>query len=109
MANQDLVMTVALMSLVTLLLRAAPLTFLARFQFPDVVRKSLEYIPVSILSVMLVSEVFVKKGQIQINLVDPSLWAALFTFFVAFTTRNFILTVILGILSSALLKLVIGV
>ena len=108
MPSQNLFLAVALISGVTFLLRAAPLTFLAKYTFPPVVRRSLEYIPVSILSVMLVTEIFIRNGQIYFNPRDPFPWAALLTFVVAFTSRNFILTVILGILSSALLKLFIG-
>ena len=107
MTHSQLLLTIILMSLVTLVLRVGPLVFLEKFNFPEIVRNSLEYIPVSILSVLLISEIFMKKGYFQFRLTDPFVGAALFAFPVAFLTRSLTLTVVLGVVSSAIFRLIL--
>lgn len=94
------------MGLVTYLPRMLPLVVLSRFQLPPLLLRWLEYVPVSVLSALLVKELLLTGGSLPTSLWHPPLLAAIPAFLVAALTRSLMGTVLAGMLAMALLRLV---
>lgn len=91
--------------LVTLLPRVLPLVFLNNVKLKKEVVNWLNYIPVAVLSALLAQELLLSNGQISI-LNNEKLLAALPTFLVAIITKSLLGTVVVGIISMLVIKLI---
>ena len=91
--------------IVTLLLRVAPLIFLNNVKLKEGVIRWLNYIPVAVLSALLAQELLLSNGQISI-LNNEKLLAALPTFLVAILTKSLLGTVVMGIASMLVIKMI---
>lgn len=95
------------MALVTYLPRMLPLVVLSRFQLPPLALRWLGFVPVSVLAALLAKELFVSGGHLALPPAHPQLLAAIPAFLVAYRTRSLMGTVVAGIVSMALLRLVL--
>lgn len=95
------------MALVTYLPRMAPLVILSRLALPHWLLRWLSFVPVAVLSALLAKELLVNGTQIDVSLRHPHLWAAIPAFIVAAKTRSLMGTVLVGIASMALVRLVL--
>lgn len=95
------------MALVTYLPRMAPLVILSRLELPAWLLRWLSFVPVAVLSALLAKELLVNGRQVDVSLGHPHLWAAIPTFIVAARTRSLMGTVLVGIGSMALARLVL--
>jgi branched-subunit amino acid transport protein len=91
--------------IVTLLPRVTPLVFLNNVKLKKSVINWLNYIPVAVLSALLAQELLLSNGQISI-LNNEKLLAALPTFLVAILTRSLLGTVVVGVISMLVIKLI---
>lgn len=92
--------------IVTLLPRVIPLVFLNNVKLKKEVINWLNYIPVAVLSALLAQELLLSNGQISI-LNNEKLLAALPTFLVAILTKSLLGTVVVGVMSMLVIKLII--
>jgi branched-subunit amino acid transport protein len=90
--------------IVTVIPRVLPITILSKIKLNDKVTKFLTYIPISILSALIAAELFTvnNKFSIQDNFLE--VLAAIPTILVALKKNNLLLTVIVGIISIAILR-----
>ena len=91
------------MFVVTYLPRVLPLTILSRVKLPKFVIDVLAYVPVAILSALLVPALLLTDGQINISLGNHLLIAAIFTSILAIFTKKLFVIVVAGIVITALL------
>ena len=91
--------------IVTLLPRVIPLVFLNNVKLKKSVINWLNYIPVAVLSALLAQELLLSNGQISI-LNNEKLLAALPTFLVAILTKSLLVTVVVGVISMLVIKLI---
>lgn len=91
--------------IVTLLPRVIPLVFLNNVKLKKSVINWLNYIPVAVLSALLAQELLLSNGQISI-LNNEKLLAALPTFLVAILTKSLLGTVVVGVISMLVIKLI---
>ncbi|OCS83003.1 AzlD domain-containing protein [Caryophanon tenue] len=90
--------------LVTWLPRILPFLFVRAITLPPILLRWLQYIPVCILSALVFDSVFEKRGNIVV--IDWLHVIALVpTMLVAVKTRSLSLTVIVGVVTMALLRL----
>jgi branched-subunit amino acid transport protein len=105
-SNEQIILAILLMALVTYLPRFLPLLLLSRQKLNPMIRVWLSYVPVAVLAALLGPALFMAEGTITIH---PSLnlyfWAALPTFAIALLTRNMFLTVLMGMGAVAILRL----
>ncbi|HYG58247.1 MAG TPA: AzlD domain-containing protein [Symbiobacteriaceae bacterium] len=94
------------MALVTYIPRVLPLAVLSRFELPALVRRWLSFVPVSVLSALLAKELLVRDSGLALSLSNLYLIAAVPTFAVAIWSRSLMGTVVTGIASIAVLRLV---
>ncbi len=93
------------MMLVTYLPRALPMLVLSRFQLPIRLRLWLEFVPVAIMSALVMPELLAPKGSLLLSAQNPYLLAAVPAMLVSWRTRNLALTVVAGMFTFWLLSL----
>ena len=94
------------MSIVTQLPRILPLVVLTRMSLPPLVVRWLKHIPVAVLSALLFPSLLLPGGSLALSLDNTALLAAIPCIIVAAKTKNLFLTVLAGIVVSALLQLI---
>ncbi|MDN5332518.1 MAG: hypothetical protein PWP45_1743 [Tepidanaerobacteraceae bacterium] len=92
------------MALVTYLPRLMPALILSKRNIPEVLVKFLNYIPVSVLSALLVPSILVVDDKINISPSNTLLLTSILTFPLAYKIRNMFLTVIAGMIIIVILN-----
>ncbi len=103
--RSDMIYIIIGMSIVTQLPRLLPLVVLSRLNLPPLVIRWLKQIPIAVLSALLFPSLFMPNGNLSFSLDNTTLLAALPCILVAFKTKNLLLTILTGIIASALLQL----
>jgi branched-subunit amino acid transport protein len=87
---------VAGMMLVTFGVRYPVLALLSRTQLPEPVLTALEFVPVAVLSAIIVPMAVTRDGEWAIGFDNPFLLATIVAIFIAWKSRNLLLTIMLG-------------
>jgi len=95
-------------ALVTVLPRILPLALLSRINIPDRAVRWLGHIPVAVLAALLAQSVLLSDGRLDFSIRNLSLIALVPTLLVALRTRSLVGTVLTGVASMALLRLLLG-
>lgn len=99
---------------VVLILGMAAVTYATRIGFFGIarqvemhplVRRALEYVPVSILAALVFPSILAPSGRLQQPLANPYLWAAAITTTVLFATKRGWLAIVLGVASMVVIRL----
>jgi Predicted membrane protein len=90
--------------IVTVLPRVLPITVLSKVKLPKKVEEFLTYIPISILAALIGVELLVVDNKVSFQCNYLELIAAVPTILVAVKKNNLLLTVIVGIVSIAILR-----
>ncbi len=94
-------------SLVTWIPRVLPLLALSRLQLPDLGIRWLRHIPVAVMAALLAQELLLNEGRFNLTDNALELLAAIPAICIAVWTRSLFGTVIAGIVSLALLRLLV--
>lgn len=106
-ADPTMLLAIALMALTTYIPRFLPLLVLSRRALHPLVESWLSYVPAAVLAALLGPALFLPEGQVRFSLADnPHFWAAIPCFVVALITRNMFYTVLTGMGSISLLRLI---
>lgn len=92
---------------VTVLPRVLPITILSKMKLNKRVEEFLTYIPISILTALIAVELFTVDNKFMIKGNYLEILAALPAILVAVKKNNLLLTVIVGIVSIAILRFII--
>jgi branched-subunit amino acid transport protein len=79
---------------------------LGRFEFPETLRRALQFVPPAVLSAIVVPELLVRSGQIDLSPSNFRLLAGAVAVLVAWRTKNTLLTILGGMLVLVLLELI---
>jgi branched-subunit amino acid transport protein len=90
--------------LLTFGMRFSFIYLLGRYELPETIRRALRFVPPAVLSAIVVPELFVRSGEIQVSLTNYRLLAGLLAVLVAWRTRNTLLTILAGMLALVLLE-----
>ena len=90
--------------IVTVLPRVLPITILSKIKLNKKVEEFLTYIPISILASLIAVELFTESNKISIEGNYLELLAAIPTILVALKKNSLLLTVIVGVVSIAVLR-----
>ena len=77
---------------------------LGRFEIPGTARRALRFVPPSVLTAIVVPELCVRSGEIQLSLTNFRLLAGVLAVLVAWRTRNTLLTILAGMLALVMLE-----
>lgn len=84
------------MGAITVALRLSLIVFLRELTLPPLVRRALNYVPVAVLSAIIVPEVLLPGGALDVSVGNARLPAALVAVVVASRTRNVLWTIAAG-------------
>ncbi|MEM7209965.1 MAG: AzlD domain-containing protein [Pseudomonadota bacterium] len=84
------------MMLVTFGVRYPVLAWLSKRELPKNVVIALEFVPVAVLSAIVVPMATIRDSEWAISLDNPFFVATVFSILVALKTRNLLLTIVLG-------------
>lgn len=90
--------------IVTVLPRVLPITVLSKVKLNKKVEEFLTYIPISILAALIAVELLIDNNKISFQGNSLELIAAVPTVLVAIKKNNLLLTVLVGIVSIAILR-----
>ncbi|WP_035051599.1 AzlD domain-containing protein [Carnobacterium pleistocenium] len=103
MTSQQLLLILG-MAVVTYLPRVLPLLVLSNRSIPTKVSKWMSFIPVSIFSALIFSNIFFWESQFNVNpLVNIKLVPSILVFFVAYKTKNLLWSMAIGIAAITLM------
>ena len=105
MADQALLITILGMALVTYLPRLLPAWLLRGKKLPPFLAAWLRYIPAAVLAALLLPELLVEGGELNLAWNNLYLWAALPSALVAWKWKSLFGTVLTGMALVALARL----
>ncbi len=104
--NIWLIMIIA--GLVTFATRLSFILLLDRIKVPDWFRRGLRFVPVAVLSAIILPQLTSPNGTLNISWRNPQLLAGIVAILVAWRTRNVILTIIAGLVALVILQVLVG-
>ena len=90
-------------ALVSILPRILPVALFSRLEFPAPLKRWLSFVAPAVLGGLTAISVLAPRGFIDISLDNLYIWAFIPTLLVAIKTKNLFYTLLVGILSMALL------
>jgi branched-subunit amino acid transport protein len=94
--------------LITFATRLSFIVLLERIKVPAWFQRALRFVPVAVLSAIILSESVNRNGVADLSLRNPQMIAAALAVLVAWRTRNVILTIIAGMLSLLAAQALLG-
>ncbi|MEE9444098.1 MAG: AzlD domain-containing protein [Cocleimonas sp.] len=92
------------MAVLTFLPRYLPFGLAGKVHIPPLMARALSFVPIAVLTVIIVQSAFVREGEIVLSLQNHYLIPTTLSFFVALFTRQLYLTIFIGLVTFALMK-----
>ena len=96
---------IALLTAISFASRASFILLFAHVTLPRGVQKGLRFVPAAVFTALAVPDIFVRSGTAQLGLSNPNAAAALIAAFVAWKTRNTLITILAGMAALHLLRI----
>lgn len=96
------------LGVLTFLTRLSFIGLFHRWQTPDIVKRALRYVPVAALMAIIVPELLMANGTLNLNPLNPRLLAGLLAIGVAVRTRSVTWTIVAGMAAFWLLRWLLG-
>ncbi|REL28478.1 AzlD domain-containing protein [Thalassotalea euphylliae] len=78
-------------------------------EFPDKLKRALNYVPIAVLTAIIFPAVFMPKGELFVSTDNPYIVGAIVAVVISFWRKNMLLTVVTGLVAFAAWKwLLIG-
>lgn len=84
------------MAIVTFIPRYLPFALAERLRFPKWLEEALQFVPVAVLTVIIVQTAAFRDGSLHIAVDNAYLWALATAFAVALLQKNMLLTILAG-------------
>lgn len=104
----DIWIVMFILGALTFLTRLSFIGLFHRWQTPDFVKRALRYVPVAALMAIIVPELLMSDGVLNLNPLNPRLLAGLAAIVVAVRTRDVTWTIVVGMLMFWLLRWLFG-
>ena len=95
------------LGLLTFLTRFSFIALLERWQAPVIVQRALRFVPVAVLTAIIIPELVLPNGTLDVQPGNPRLLAGLVAALVAWKTRNVIWTIVAGMAVLWMLQLLL--
>ena len=82
--------------LATFAIRATFIILIGQREIPQQLRRALYFIPPAVLTAIILPELVLPKGQLNLSLANPNLLAGIVAVLVAWRTRSVLLTIVVG-------------
>lgn len=90
--------------LITFSIRFSLIYLFGKLHIPETLRRSLHYVPPAVLSAIIIPELSLKDGSLNLALDNHRLLAGLFAVFVAWISKNTLITILAGMVALFLLQ-----
>ncbi|MFP8967970.1 AzlD domain-containing protein [Pokkaliibacter sp. CJK22405] len=87
------------LSLLTFLPRYLPMLLADRFQLPPLLQRALAYVPIAVLTAIVVQTCLIQQHSINTHPANPMLWAGVVAGLLAWRRVNLLVVVIVGMLA----------
>jgi len=94
--------------LATFATRLSFILLLDRIRVPDWFRRGLRFVPMAVLSAIILPELTSSTGSLFISWRNPQLLAGMIAILVAWRTKNVLLTIGVGMASLLIIQVVLG-
>jgi branched-subunit amino acid transport protein len=102
-----LVMLVA--GLLTFATRLSFILLLDKMKVPDWFRRSLRFVPVAVLSAIILPALVTRNDVFDISFRNPQLYAGALAILVAWRTKNVFLTILIGMAALLIFQVILGI
>jgi branched-subunit amino acid transport protein len=92
--------------LITFGMRFSLIYLFGRFEVPETMRKALHYVPPAVLSAIIFPELLYSSGHFDLSLGNTRLLAGVVAIWVAWYTKNTLLTILAGMAALLILQLI---
>ena len=92
MKQNELILIIGMM-LVTFIPRYIPMLIVGQIDLPERLFRALRYVPVAVLTAILVPEALVRNGQVSLSLDNAYLYASIASIVIAWRFKNLLLTI----------------
>ena len=99
---------VALAGLLTFATRLSFVMLLGRLALPDWFKRALRFVPIAVLSAIILPALLDRGNGPEISAVNPQIWAGMIAVLVAWRSRNVLLTIAAGMAALLVLQFVFG-
>lgn len=106
MSDLGLWLTILGMGVVTYAIRLLPIALLERIELPRIIQRALRFVPPAVLSAIIFPELLIRNGALDISPGNDRLLAGLLAAFVAWRTKNVLVTVAVGMIALWILQAV---
>ncbi len=90
--------------ILTFLIRLSFVALLGRLAMPEWFHRALRFVPPAVLTAIIIPELVVRAGALDLSPLNPRLLAGLLAGVVAWRTRNVLLTIVAGMLALVVLQ-----
>jgi branched-subunit amino acid transport protein len=94
--------------LATFAIRATFILLVGQREIPDLLRRALRYIPPAVLTAIILPELLLPAGELNLSLANPNLLAGMAAALVAWRTRSVLLTILVGMVVFWIVRVVVG-
>ena len=96
MNNTQLVLTIIIIGIGTFLFRFSFIYMYGRFELPNWIKRAMRYVPPAVLSALIFPAIVIKNETVWISPQNPRLVAGIIAIFIAWRTKNLLLTIAAG-------------
>ncbi len=94
-----------IIGVITFLTRLSFIALQDKLQMPAIISRSLKYVPTAVLTAIIVPEILLTSGSLDISFGNARLFAGILAGLVAWRTKNVFLTILVGMLTLWLVQL----
>lgn len=95
--NSLLLLAIFFSCLVTILLKTVPISVLKGNSIPKIVRQWLDFVPVAVMAALVGPDIFIYDGHFNLTPANLFLIVSIPTFFVAWLSKNYFVTIACGL------------
>jgi branched-subunit amino acid transport protein len=100
--------TILIAGLLTFATRLSFILLLDRIKVPDWFRRGLRFVPVAVLSAIILPELTNPNGSLFLSWRNPQLLAGVVAILVAWRTKNVLLTILAGMAALLIVQMFLG-
>ncbi|TDP00015.1 AzlD domain-containing protein [Marinomonas balearica] len=108
MSSSSLLVTVLGMFCVTYFIRVGLFITAQKATMPVWLESALKYVPVAVLTAIIMPMMVLQSGQLAVSLENPWLLGGLVSFFVGLVIKNQLLTIVFGVFAFFAAKFLLG-
>jgi branched-subunit amino acid transport protein len=97
----------AVIGALTFLTRLSFIALAGRWEAPPLFRSALRFVPITVLTAIILPELVMHTGTLDLSPTNPRLLAGLIAIFVAWRTRNTVLTIVIGLMAFWVLQAIL--